>query len=121
MIRNFTDLEAWRVSHRLVMEVYLLTKKYPKDELFALTSQSRRAAVSAAANIAEGFGRNTRPDKIHFYAMARSSLIELQSHLLIGRDLGFISDKECTDCIATAEWAAKLINGLERAAPDKRP
>lgn len=120
MIRTFTDLEAWQLAHQVVMSVYRLTKKYPKDELFALTSQSRRAAVSAAANVAEGFGRNTRADKVHFYTMARSSLVELQSHLIIGRDLEYISNEECIDCIKASDWAIKLIAGLERSAPDKR-
>lgn len=120
MIRNFTDLEAWQVSHRLTLFVYKLTKSYPREEIFSLVSQSRRAASSVGANIAEGFGRNTRKDKVHFYTMARGSLTELQNHLLLARDLKYISVAEYDSFNESAVFATRLIGGLERSAPDKQ-
>ncbi len=119
MIRTFTDLEAWRCAHKIALSVYKFTKKYPREEIFALTSQSRRAAVSVGANLAEGFSRNTRKDKIHFYTMARGSLIELENHIILARDLGYIIPALCSEVLNEAEWVIKLIAGLERSAADK--
>ncbi|MDP3965214.1 MAG: four helix bundle protein [bacterium] len=119
MIRNFSDLEAWKQAHQIALSVYKITQKYPREEIFALTSQSRRAAASVGANIAEGFSRNTKKDKIHFYAMARGSLTELQNHMILSRDLGYVSPDSCSDFLKSSEWTIKLIAGLERSAADK--
>jgi four helix bundle protein len=119
MIRSFTDLEAWKVSHKLTLIVYRLTKEYPREEMFSLISQSRRAASSIGANIAEGFGRNTRKDKIHFYTMAKGSLTELQNHLLLARDLGYVRAADHAAFEEQVTFAIRLITGLERSAPNK--
>lgn len=119
MIRNFSDLEAWKQAHLIALSIYKITKEYPRDEIFALTSQSRRAASSVGANIAEGFSRNTKKDKVHFYTMARGSMTELQNHAILARDLGYLSSDACSDFLRNSEWTIKLISGLERSAVDK--
>lgn len=90
-IRHFTDLEAWKESHQLALDVYQETKLFPKDEMFGLTNQMRRAAVSVGSNIAEGFSRNTAKDKSRFYSVARGSATELESQLLLARDIGYLN------------------------------
>lgn len=93
-IRSFRDLRTWQAGHVLVLDIYRLTKKFPKEELFCLVMQMRRAVISFTSNIAEGFGRNTFGEKIQFYGMALGSLTELQNQILIARDLQFLSPVE---------------------------
>src|SRR3989339_1633776 len=94
-IKNFYDLEAWQRGHLLVLEVYKLTKNFPGEEKFGITSQIRRAAASITANIAEGFARFHFNDKIKFYLNSRGSAAEVQNFLLLAKDLGFISLDIC--------------------------
>ncbi|MCX6756712.1 MAG: four helix bundle protein [Candidatus Nomurabacteria bacterium] len=90
-IYAFTDLIVWQESHRLVLMIYKITKNFPHEEIFGITSQMRRAAVSITSNIAEGFGRRSKKEKSQFYTIAISSLIELESQLLVARDIEYIS------------------------------
>ena len=120
MIRRFTDLHAWQEAHTLVLLVYKITRTFPKEEQFGLTSQSRRAAVSISANIAEGFGRATRKDKQHFYAHAHTSLDEVQNHMLIAKDLSYVDSDVYREFEKQSEKAAQLITGLQRSASDKK-
>ncbi len=113
-IQNFTDLEAWKVSHRLAIDVYQATKKFPKEELFGIVSQLRRAAVSVTSNLAEGFSRNSAKDKAQFYAIAKGSLTELESQLLICRDIAYLPVSEHQALEEQIRKANKLINGLIR-------
>jgi four helix bundle protein len=119
MIRRFIDLHAWQAAHQLTLSVYKITKNFPREELFGLVSQSRRAAVSIGANIAEGFGRSTRKDKQHFYATSHTSLDELENHMLIARDLGFISKETHQRFYEDSERVGRLITGLQRSAVDR--
>ncbi len=84
-IRSFTDLNAWKEGHKLVLEIYKFTQKFPKEEQFGLTNQLRRAVVSFTSNIAEGFSRNSYKEKLQFYSMALGSLTEVQNQLLVGK------------------------------------
>src|SRR3989344_9373861 len=95
--------------------IYRIAQKYPKDELFGLTSQTRRAAVSVSSNIAEGFGRGTRKDKLQFYSIARTSLAEIESQLMVARDLGYMSAQTYAEVLALSEEVVGLIIGLERS------
>ena len=117
---DFTELDSWKVSHRLVLEIYKKTESFPKSETFGLTSQIRRSASSITANIAEGFGRGTLNDKIHFYTMALGSLFEVQNQLLISRDVGFLDAKECdslfNDTIEINKMCSSLIKVLKNNA-----
>jgi four helix bundle protein len=88
-IKSFTDLNAWKEAHKLVLMIYKVTKEFPKEEIFGLVSQMRRAVISISSNIAEGFSRYTSRDKHHFYSMALGSLTELQNQLLVTRDVKY--------------------------------
>src|SRR5437763_1392059 len=89
-IKTFTDLLAWKESHRLALMIYRITEKFPDKEIYSLVSQMRRCSVSITSNIAEGFSRQGIKEKIQFYYMAKGSLTELQSQLLIARDLKYM-------------------------------
>ncbi len=88
--KSFEDLLVWQKAHDFVLRVYGQTKEFPKDELYGLTSQFRRAAVSVPANIAEGFRRRGVPDKLKFLNIAESSLEECRYYIILARDLGFL-------------------------------
>ena len=118
-LKNFYDLEAWKRGHALVLSVYMLTKKYPSEEKFGLSNQSRRAAVSVTSNISEGFGRNSQNDKKHFYSMAKTSLAELQNQMIIARDLHYITPAEFQKILQQGIHVDKLIAGLIKSAPSK--
>jgi len=113
-IQNFTDLDAWKAGHALAIGVYQLTKKFPKDELFGITNQMRRAAVSVTSNIAEGFSRNFPKEKTQFYSIAKGSLTELESQMLISRDVGLISISEFSGMEQLIRQTNKLLTGLLR-------
>ena len=89
-IKTFQDLEVWKISHRFVLDIYKISTTFPRDELYGLTSQIRRAAVSIPANITEGFSRRSNPDKRHFYNMAQASLHEIKYYLILAQDLGYV-------------------------------
>lgn len=111
-IKSFTDLDTWKEAHKLVIEIYKLTKDFPNEEKFGLVNQMRRAAVSVTSNIAEGFSRQSLKEKIQFYFMSKGSNIELQNQLLIAKDVGYLN-KEAFDEIARQSITVnKLINGL---------
>ncbi|MCL2280278.1 four helix bundle protein [Candidatus Saccharibacteria bacterium] len=111
-IAKFTDLRAWRLAHDLAIEIYMVTKKFPKDEQFGLTSQIRRAAVSITSNIAEGFSRSSSEDKKHFYTIALGSLTEVQSQLLIAKDIGYIIEEKFKNLAEKSVDTHKVLNGL---------
>jgi len=110
-IKSFQDIIAWQKSHQLVLMVYRLTEKYPKHEIFGLTSQSRRCGVSIPSNIAEGFKRKGKNDSLHFYNVAQASLEELRYQILLARDLHYITETEYEKFVEAAEEASKVING----------
>lgn len=87
--KDFTDLIVWQRAHQFVLQSYVISKSFPRDERFGLTSQFRRAAVSVAANIAEGFKKKGRPDKVRFMNIAQGSLEECRYYLFLARDLGY--------------------------------
>jgi len=89
---NFEQSSIWQAAHQSVIDVYNITKCFPKEETFALTSQVRRSIVSVEANIAEAFGRYHYLDKLNFYYNARGSLEESKSHLITAKDLFYISE-----------------------------
>jgi four helix bundle protein len=97
--KKYSDLLVWKKSHNLVIEIYRITKQLPKDELFGLTSQIRRSAISIPANIAEGFGRDGTKDKLRFYNIATGSLNEVDYYLLLLQDLGYAKTDDLTDKI----------------------
>lgn len=119
-IRSFTDLIAWQKGHVFVIQIYRLTREFPREEMFGLTSQLRRSAVSITANIAEGFVRRSYKEKIQFYLIAQSSLAESQNHLLIGHDLGYIKDDLFKKIYADSHEINKIIQGLIKVSRTRR-
>lgn len=89
--KKFTDMRVWQNGHALALLVYKVTKRFPKDEQFALTNQLRRAATSVPSNIAEGFNRLSQKEKVQFYSIALGSAGEVQSQSMLGRDLEYMN------------------------------
>ena len=114
-ITSFTQLVAWQKGHQLLLEIYRVTKIFPKEEVFVLVPQMRRCTLSITSNLAEGFSRSTLKDKNHFYMMAQSSATELQNQLLASRDLGYISNAEFQKLALQTVEVRKLIHGLMRS------
>lgn len=114
-ISKFTDLHAWKEAHLLTLQVYLLTKKFPKDEQFGLTSQLRRAVISIESCIAEGFNRYHYKDRLNFYYDARGSLGEVQSQTITARDLEYMSEENQQDLLNQAEKVSVILGGLIRS------
>ncbi len=118
-IKSFENLEVWAKSRELVKEVYEITKNFPQDEIFGITSQIKRASISVPANIAEGFGRFHYLDKAKFYLTARGSLFELKSHLLISADLKFIDQTITSKLIKDIDRLGIKLNNLVTATKKK--
>ena len=111
-IRSYKDLVVWKKSMELVAEVYTATAKFPRDEMFGITSQLRRSAVSVRSNIAEGQGRATKGEFVQFLAHARGSLFELETQVLIAGELGYLSS-ECQGRLGEkVQEVARILNGL---------
>jgi len=110
--QRFQDLLVWRKAHAWVLDVYRMTRAFPREELYALTSQLRRAAVSVPANIVEGFRRQGKPDKIRFFNIAQGSLDECHYYLILARDLGYA---QTDDLIMALEEIGRLSNSYSRA------
>ena len=111
-IKSFTNLQVWQEAHKLVLMIYQITKKFPKEELFSLVNQIRRVAVSITSNIAEGFSRRSFKEKIQFYYIALGSLTELQNQLLIAKDLGYLSQEEFNNIAKQTISVHKLLNAF---------
>lgn len=111
-IESFTDLDSWKEAHKLVLMIYKMTKDFPKEEMFGLISQIRRAAVSIVSNIAEGFSRRSYPEKGQFYAIALGSLTEVQSQILVARDLDYLDKERFNQIAGQTVVVSRLLNGL---------
>lgn len=111
-IRNFTDLLAWQKSYKLVLEIYKATQNFPKSEIYGLTNQLRRAAVSITSNIAEGFGRFSKKEKTKFYYIAAGSISEVQNQLILSKDLSFLPLTAFESLTNLSIESYKLVNGL---------
>lgn len=109
---DFTSLEVWQEAHRLTIAIYELSAKLPKTEIYGLTSQTRRAAISVELNIAEGHGRYHILEEIHFLFNARASIAEVQSCLLIAKDLRIAKESEINKLYLDYRVLTKRINSL---------
>lgn len=109
---SFRDLFAWQLSHQLVLLVYKVTKKFPRDEIHSLTDQVRRAVVSVSSNIAESYGRRSIKEKLQFFNMAMGSLTEVENQIIIGHDLGYISEDEYGSVIEKLLSTGRVLNKL---------
>ncbi len=115
-IKSYKDLLIWQKGIRIVILVYKIVKSFPQDELYALTSQLKRASVSVPSNIAEGYGRNTDKSFSHFLDISRGSLFEVETQLIIAKELDFINDVFLYDTILKLiEEESKMINAFSKS------
>lgn len=120
-IKSFTDLIAWKKAHALAVGTYKLTEIFPQKETYSLTDQMRRSATSISSNIAEGFSRRSKKEKLQFYYTAKGSLTELQNHLLIARDVGYLAKETFSNTAKETIEVSKLLNGLIKSIKKTAP
>jgi four helix bundle protein len=111
-MRDFRELKVWHKAHALTLDVYRATKLFPKEERYGLTSQIRRAAVSIGANIAEGSGKNSRPELGRFLQIALGSASELEYHLLLSRDLDYLAPEIYQQLSEQVVETKKMLSGF---------
>jgi four helix bundle protein len=111
-MHNFKELKVWQKARHLVKETYILTKKFPKEEMFALTSQVKRAVVSISSNIAEGCGRGTNKQLHYFLEVAQGSSCELETELILSFDLEFITEEELTRVQSSLIEIQRMLQSL---------
>lgn len=118
-ILSYRDLQVWQQAMKLAKTCYEVTPRFPREELFALTSQIRRAAASVPANVAEGNGRETRGDYIHSLRIAQGSLKELETHLLLSHQIGIARRDSIQPVLDQCETVGKMLRGLIRSLQQK--
>lgn len=106
------DLNAWREGHKLVILIYQITKKFPKEETYSLIDQMPRSAVSVTSNIAEGFGRQSYKERLKFYFQAQGSLTELKDQILVAKDIGYLENQGFKTLSEQANVTHRLLQGL---------
>ena len=119
-IQSYRDLKVWQEGMNLVESCYSLTKDYPQAEIYGMTSQIRRAAVSIPANIAEGNGRENRGEYIQFLRIAQGSLKELETHLILSERVGLADKEAINPLLAQCETEGKMLRALIRSLQKKR-
>ena len=118
-VKDYRELIVWQKAVDLVEAVYRVTRSFPREEVYGLTSQIRRAVVSVPSNIAEGQARNSTADFLHFLSIARRSLKEVETQVIIARRLGYIDEKLEGDLTSLTEEVSRLISGLMRSLRSK--
>jgi four helix bundle protein len=113
-MRPHQNLEAWSKAVELVTNIYRSTERFPKEERYGLTSQIRRAAISIPANIAEGAGRRSQKEFVHFLSNSQGSASELETELIFANRLGYLDEKTFAQLISELERIGRLITGLSR-------
>lgn len=114
-VTNYRDLVAWKRSMELVKVIYELTKSWPKDEMYGLISQIRRAAVAVPSNIAEGHGRRSGKEFIRFLNISHGSLMEVETQIQIAYELGYVRKESCSSCLKTTNELGRIIFGLSNS------
>lgn len=118
-IQSFTDLIAWKEAHKLVLLTYKATNQFPKTEAHSLTDQMRRCVVSISSNIAEGFSRRGKKEKLQFYFTSKGSITELQNQLRVAKDIAYISKGEFQLIADQTVVVHKLLNGLIKSSSSR--
>jgi four helix bundle protein len=111
-VKSFEDLSVWQAAHKLTLEVYKLTAKFPGAEKYGIVSQIRRSSSAVPANIAEGFGRATTRELLRCLQIARGELEETRYFVLLSRDLGYVTPQDCEDVGQHCNSVGRLINAL---------
>ena len=119
-VRSYRDLEVWQRAMVVAEECYSITRSFPRDEAFGLTSQIRRASVSVAANIAEGYGRETTASFIQFLRVAQGSQKELDTHLLVSQRVGLLDESKAPPLLDDLGRLGRMLRGLIRSLEAKR-
>jgi four helix bundle protein len=119
-MKTYRDLLVWQKSMALVTEIYRLSKSFPKDETYGLTSQMRRCAVSIPSNMAEGYGRNSTSDYIRFLYIATGSLYELQTHIEIALNLRYLNKTNFDKLYESSREIERMLSSLTKKLNDKR-
>lgn len=110
--KSYTQLEVWKKSRELVKEIYILTYLFPKEEIYTLSSQIRRASISIPSNIAEGIGRNFPKETLQFLHISRGSIYEVETQVYLAFDLGYINKDQLNSVLLKIEECRRLLNGL---------
>ena len=118
-VQHYRQLEVWQLAMDLAERCYQATKGFPKEELFGLTNQIRRSAVSIPANIAEGQGREHTKEFLNFLSISRGSLLELETHLMLSQRIGLLQQPELDSLLTMTDRLSRMISGLRKAL-DKR-
>jgi four helix bundle protein len=113
-LQNYRDLELWQRAMSLAEDCYRVTKEFPKEEMFGLTSQIRRAAVSIPANIAEGQGRQHTKEFVNHLSIARGSLKELETHVILSHGVGFLNGPDLECLLGLTEEVSRMMSGLRK-------
>ena len=111
-IKNFQDLRIWQKGIEVVKNIYIMTKKFPKEELYGLTSQMRRSAVSIPSNIAEGFRRYHNKEYKQFFYITMGSCAELETQIIIAHELDYLNDNDKIEIIEKLKYICRMINQL---------
>jgi four helix bundle protein len=114
MAHTFRNIKVWEKAHKLVLEIYKLTRKFPSHEKYGLTAQLRRSAASIPTNIVEGYKRKSDKDFAHFLNIADTSLEETKYHLLLSYDLGYLKDNEYENLSKLTEEVGKMLYGFQQ-------
>jgi len=119
MLKTYKDLKVWQKAYQLCFEVYKTTKEFPKEEIYTLTSQIRRAAISILSNIAEGYGRKTTPEYIRFLYIAYGSNCELETQVLLSGDLDYIENGKLNKLQNNIGEVERMLKALIRSLGNK--
>jgi four helix bundle protein len=114
-VRHYRELAVWQKSMALAVACYQVTKGYPRSEIFGLVSQTRRAAGSVPANIAEGQGREHTKEFLRHLSIARGSLMELETHLILSESVGMLASDALSSLLAQADEVSRMLTGLRRS------
>ncbi|MFH0771061.1 MAG: four helix bundle protein [Candidatus Omnitrophota bacterium] len=114
-VKSYRDLIVWQKSINLTEKIYVFTRQFPKEEIYGVVSQMRRAATSIPANIAEGQARNSRKEFIQFLGIAKGSLAELETFIILSERLNYIPESRSKELLTACEEISKLLNGLLRS------
>ena len=118
-MESYQELEVWQKAINLVTEIYKTTRTFPKEKIYALSSQTQRAAISIPANIAEGWGRNMTKEYIQFLRIARGSLLEVETHMIISKNLNYVNEQILESILQKTKQINKMINSLIKSLTKK--
>jgi len=119
MIKTYRDLEVWQKARRLVKEIYVISRTFPREEQFGLTAQIRRAVISIPSNIAEGHSRQSTKDYISFISVAIGSLAEVDTQIILAQDLEYLTQKECASVDQQIQSLQQMLHKLRHSLKAK--